>query len=66
MPHLSGFRSTWPELYPASISQYLAKNRLQAFFRYVTKAYRLPVNPAADLSSIKLKRTQVLPPVDMV
>jgi integrase/recombinase XerD len=61
MPHLSGFRSTWPELYPASISQYLAQNRLQAFFRYATKAYRLPVNPAADLSSIKLKRTQVLP-----
>jgi integrase/recombinase XerD len=61
LPHLSAFRATWRELYPASISQYLAQNRMQAFFRYATKAYRLPSNPAEDLSPVKFVRGQTQP-----
>ena len=61
LPHLSSFRAAWPKLYPAPGSRYLVQARLQTFFAYATRAYRLAYNPMADLSPIKPQHVQTKP-----
>jgi site-specific recombinase XerD len=61
LPHLTGYRATWTELYQASITRRMVQNRLKTFFKYAALAYDLRRNPAQGLSTIRVEKSPTLP-----
>lgn len=61
---LTEFRSSWESDYPSSITRQRVQARLRAFFRYAHSAGFILRNPAADLSTIKVKQVPTLPLTD--
>lgn len=66
LPHLTAFRSTWPALYPSTITRSRAQQRLKGFFKYACFAYNVPKNPASGgkgygLTPIKVDSMPTLP-----
>lgn len=59
--HLIDFRSTWENLYPASSTRQKVQERLKAFFRHCTDAYKLSHNPMAGLRSMKITSPPTMP-----
>jgi integrase/recombinase XerD len=56
---LTGYASTWPELYPASSTRSRVRDRLSTFLRYCYQAEWLPRIPR--LSPVKVEQTPTLP-----
>lgn len=61
LPHLTAYRATWPEAYPASLTRSKVQERLKGFFKYASLAYNLRRNPAQGLTSIRIDSTATLP-----
>jgi integrase/recombinase XerD len=59
--HLSQFRATWPNDYPASSTRAQVQGRLCEFFDYCLHADLITKNTAAGLSSIKVDQEPTLP-----
>ena len=56
---LTGYASTWPELYPASSTRSRVRDRLSTFLRYCYQAEWLPRIP--KLSPVKVEQTPTMP-----
>ena len=64
LPDLTEFRSSWESDYPSSITRQRVQARLRAFFRYAHSSGYIQRNPAADMSTIKVKQVPTLPLTD--
>jgi integrase/recombinase XerD len=56
---LTGYASTWPELYPASSTRSRVRDRLSTFLRYCYQAEWLPRIP--KLAPVKVEQTPTMP-----